>query len=36
MYDARDKNTNSQTNRSTKYILNTYGDVMQNKPIVTR
>ena len=25
MYDARDKNTNSQTNSSTKHILNTYG-----------
>ena len=31
MYDGRDKNTNSQTNSLTKYILNTYGDVMQNK-----
>ena len=30
MYDGRDKNTNLQTN-STKHILNTYGDVMQNK-----
>ena len=25
MYDRRDKNPNSQTNSSTKYILNTYG-----------
>ena len=25
MYDGRDKNTNSQTNSSIKYILNTYG-----------
>ena len=25
MYDGRDKNTNSQTNSSTKHILNTYG-----------
>ena len=25
MYDERDKTTNSQTNSSTKYILNTYG-----------
>ena len=25
MYDERDKNTNSQTNSSTKHILNTYG-----------
>ena len=24
MYDGKDKNTNSQTNSSTKYILNTY------------
>ena len=31
MYDGRDKNINSQTNSLTKYILNTYGDVMQNK-----
>ena len=31
MYDGRDKNTNSQTNSSTKHILNTYGGVMQNK-----
>ena len=36
MYDGRDKNTNSKTKSSTKYILNTYGGVMQNKPIVTR
>ena len=35
MYDGRDKNTNSQTNSSTKYILNTYGGVMQNKFIVS-
>ena len=27
MYDGRDKNTNSQTNSSTKYILNTYEGV---------
>ena len=25
MYDGIDKNTNSQTNSSTKHILNTYG-----------
>ena len=25
MYDGRDKNINSQTNSSIKYILNTYG-----------
>ena len=25
IYDVRDKNTNSQTNSSTKHILNTYG-----------
>ena len=25
MYDGRDKNTNSQTNSSTKYKSNTYG-----------
>ena len=31
MYDRRDKNPNSQTNSSTKYISNTYGGVMQNK-----
>ena len=31
MYDERDKNTNSQTNSSTKHILNAYRDVMQNK-----
>ena len=31
MYDERDKNINSQINSSTKYISNTYGDVMQNK-----
>ena len=31
MYDGRDKNTNSQTNSSTRHILNTYGGVMQNK-----
>ena len=31
MYDERDKNTNSQTNNSTRYISNTYGGVMQNK-----
>ena len=31
MYDGRDKNTNSQTNSSTKHILNTYGCVMQNE-----
>ena len=30
MYDGRDKNTNSQTNSSTKHILNTYRGVMQN------
>jgi hypothetical protein len=31
MYGGRDKNTNSQTNSSTKHILNTYGGVMQKK-----
>ena len=31
MYDGSDKNINSQTNSSTKHILNTYGGVMQNK-----
>ena len=31
MYAGRDKNTNSQTNSSTKHILNTYEGVMQNK-----
>ena len=30
IYDERDKNINSQTNISTKNILNTYG-VVQNK-----
>ena len=28
MYDERDKNTNSQINNSTRYISNTYGDVI--------
>ena len=31
MYDERDKNINSQTNSSTKYISNTYRGVMQNE-----
>ena len=31
MYDGRDKNTNLQTNSSTKYISNTYGGVLQNE-----
>ena len=31
MYDERDKNINFQTNGSIKYILNTYGGVMQNE-----
>ena len=31
MYDERDKNINSQINSSTKYVLNVYGGVMQNK-----
>jgi hypothetical protein len=31
MYDERDKNINSQTNSSIRYISNTYGGVMQNK-----
>ena len=31
MYDEKDKNTNSQTNSLTKYILNPYGGVMQHK-----
>ena len=29
MYDGRDKNTNSQTNSSTKHVLNAYGGVIQ-------
>ena len=29
MYDGRDKNTNSQTNSSIKYISNTYGGVIR-------
>ena len=29
MYDGWDKNTNPQTNSSTKYILNIYRGVMQ-------
>ena len=37
MYDGRDKNPNSQTNSSTKYISNTCGDEMQNEiSIVTK
>ena len=37
MYDGRDnKNTNSQTNGSIKYIPNTYGGLMHNKSAVTR
>ena len=31
MYDGRDKNIISQINSSTKYISNTYRDVMQNE-----
>ena len=31
MYDGRDKNTNSQTNVSFKYLSKTHGGVMQNK-----
>ena len=31
MYDKRDKNTNSPTNGSIKYISNAYGGVMQNE-----
>ena len=31
MYYGRDKNTNLQTNSSTKYISNAYGDMMQNE-----
>jgi hypothetical protein len=31
IYDGRDKNTNSQTNGSIKYISNTHGGVMQKK-----
>ena len=31
MYDGRDKNTNSQTNGSIKYISNTYEGVMHNR-----
>ena len=31
MYDGRDKTTNSQTNSSTKYILNTCGGGKQNE-----
>ena len=29
--DGRNKNINSQTNSSTKYVLNAYGGVMQNE-----
>ena len=31
MYDRRDKNTNSPTNSSIKYILNKHGGVMQTE-----
>ena len=31
IYDERDKNTNSQTNDSFKYISNTHEGVMQNE-----
>ena len=31
VYHERDKNTNSQTNSSIKYISNTYGGMVQNK-----
>ena len=31
MYDRKDKNINSQTNSSTKHVLNAYGGVMENK-----
>ena len=31
MYDGRDKNINSQTNGSLKYISNIYGGAMQNE-----
>ena len=31
MYDRRNKNTNSQTNSSTKHILNTHGVLMENE-----
>ena len=31
MYDVRDKNTNSQTSNSIKYISNAYGCVMRNE-----
>ena len=31
MYDGRDKNTNSQTNGSIKYISNIHRGVMKNK-----
>ena len=31
MYNGRDKNINSQTNGSIKYISNEYGGVMQNE-----
>ena len=31
IYDGRDKNINSQTNNSVKYISNTYGDVTKNE-----
>ena len=31
MYDGINKNTNSQTNGSVKYISNTNGGVMQNE-----
>ena len=35
MYDGRDKNTNSQTNSSTKHILNTM-EVHKIKSIVAK
>ena len=31
MYEERDKNTNSQTNGSIKYISNTHDGMMQNE-----
>ena len=35
-YDGRDKNTNSQTNVSIKYIAKTHGGVIQMKSAATR
>ena len=34
MHDGRDKNTNSQTKSSTKYMSNTYGGVNQKNIVI--